>query len=61
MVAQRPITAVSSQAVSISKVFTQPIENPQSTQQTANIFIHAPIAAVPRKPSPGTSDLIEII
>ncbi|KAF5287736.1 hypothetical protein FQA39_LY15756 [Lamprigera yunnana] len=48
IVSQRPITTGSTQTVAISKVFSQPMEN-QSTQATANIYIHTP---VPRKSSP---------
>lgn len=56
MVTQRPITAGSTQAVAISKVFPQPVDN-QPNQATTNIFIHTPMASVPRKSSPGPTPI----
>lgn len=47
---QRPGSVVSSQSLPIAKVITQ---GEQNSQQTANVFIHTPIAAVPRRTSPG--------
>ncbi|KAK5645713.1 hypothetical protein RI129_004177 [Pyrocoelia pectoralis] len=58
MVAQRPITAGSAQTVAISKVFPQAVDN-QSNQATTNIFIHTPMASVPRKSSPGPTTITQ--
>ncbi|KAB0798587.1 hypothetical protein PPYR_09580 [Photinus pyralis] len=58
MVTQRPITAGATQAVAISKVFPQSVDN-QSNQATTNIFIHTPMASVPRKSSPGPTPITQ--
>lgn len=42
---QRQATVVSTQAVPIAKVITQ--------GENANVFIHTPVAALPRRSSPG--------
>lgn len=53
LVTHRPITTLS-QTVSIAKVFPpQSDAQQQGPQSAANVFIHAPIASVPRRPSPG--------
>lgn len=47
---QRTGNVVSTQSLPIAKVIAQ---GDQNTQQTANVFIHTPVAAVPRRTSPG--------
>ncbi|KRT79510.1 hypothetical protein AMK59_6762, partial [Oryctes borbonicus] len=52
IVAQRTASVVPPQTIPMAKVFPQQGDG-QGVSSTANVFIHAPVTSVPRRPSPG--------